>query len=404
VTSPYKILFTFTLRHDYYTNKACNDFTIKPTPDCIQLLNQYHLIYRQAGNKVIILTPAENGRPFIEISPGIVFRFYLFCENVYFPHFTNWDQDDYTSKKFYATNQYNNFSEANRYLTIPLKGYDDKVSYHQGNLVVNAQKEINECLQENPAGTKSKPLSDKNFWRQLADNKTQYCTTDNLVDFTQNLLPLVLIQDAKIKVDAFDNAKGDFKRSILDHIADKLNETTKIFSSLPAGRYKLTINGNERIIYHDPDPFAKRTWGILEIHHDDDLLKEMQILDAGKLLIDKDDETKLTPQNFIIHFRNRSVLWKYNLRLMKDDYSISDSSANKMSFEKKESAFISKDPIPFSEEPIKTFVLKKDSTALIDVLKNPAFYKLNSFEKPDPADAQKKKMIKYLCSEMYLTI
>jgi hypothetical protein len=57
-----------------------------------------------------------------------------------------------------------------------------------------------------------------------------------------------------------------------------------------------------------------------------------------------------------------------------------------------------------SEEPIKTFVLKKDTTALIDVLKNPVFYKLNTFEKPDPADAQKKKMIKYLCSEMYLTI
>jgi hypothetical protein len=132
--------------------------------------------------------------------------------------------------------------------------------------------------------------------------------------------------------------------------------------------------------------------------------KEMQILDAGKLITDKNDPTKLTPRNFIIHFRNRSVLWKYNLRLMKDNYSITDSSANKISFEKKDAAFISKEPIPLSEEPIKTLVLKKDNTALIDVLKNPAFYKLNSFEKPDPFDVQNKKMIKYLCSEMYLTI
>jgi hypothetical protein len=404
VTAAYKILFTVTLRHDYYTNKACNDFTIKPTPDCIQLLNQYHLIFRQAGNKIIILTPAENDKPSIEISPGIVFRFYLFCENVYFTHFTNWDQDDYSSKKFYATNQYNNFSETNRYLTTPLSVYDDKVTYHQGNLVINAQKEVIECLQENPAGAKSKPLSDKNFWKQFIDNKTQYCTTDSLVDFTQNLLPFVLIQGAKIKVEAFDNLEEDFKKTIFDHIADNLSETVKLFSSLPAGRYKLTVNANEKIIYYDPDTFAKKSWGIIEIHHQDDLSKEMQILDGDELPTDKDDETKLTPRNFIIHFRNRSVLWKYNLRLMKDDYSISDSSANKIAFEKKESAFISKDPIPLSEEPIKTFVLKKDTTALIDVLKNPVFYKLNTFEKPDPADAQKKKMIKYLCSEMYLTI
>jgi hypothetical protein len=48
--------------------------------------------------------------------------------------------------------------------------------------------------------------------------------------------------------------------------------------------------------------------------------------------------------------------------------------------------------------------LKKDNTALIDVLKNPAIYKLNQIERPDPFDTQKKKTIKYLCSEMYLTI
>ncbi len=404
MTSAYKILFTITLRHDYYTNRACNDFVVKPTPDCIQLLDQYHLIFRQAGNKVIVLTPAGDGKPSIEISPEIVFRFYLFCENVYFIHFTNWDQDNYNSKKFYATNQNNNFSETDRYLSIPLSVYDDKVTYHQGNLVVNAQKEVNECLQENPAGTKSKPLTDKNFWKELTVNKTQYCTTDNLIEFTQNLLPLVMHQGAKIKVEAFDNSKKDFKKTILDHTVNNLSETQKIFSGLPAGRYKLTVNGDEKIIYYDPETFAKKSWGIIEIHHADDLPKEMQILDAGKLITDKNDPTKLTPRNFIIHFRNRSVLWKYNLRLMKDNYSITDSSANKISFEKKDAAFVSKEPIPLSEEPIKTFVLKKDNTALIDVLKNPAFYKLNSLEKPDPFDAQNKKTVKYLCSEMYLTI
>jgi hypothetical protein len=187
---------------------------------------------RQAGNKVIVLTSAEDGKPSIEISPGIIFRFYLFCENVYFIHFTNWDQDNYNSIKFYATNQNNNFSETNRYLSIPLPGYDDKVTYHQGSLVVNAQKEVNESLQENPAGAKSKSLSDKNFWKQLTENKIQYCTTDNLIDFTQNLLPLVMLQGAKIKVETFDNSKEDFKKTLLDHIANNLRRNAEIIFKL----------------------------------------------------------------------------------------------------------------------------------------------------------------------------
>jgi hypothetical protein len=407
LTSAYKILFTITLRHDYYANKACNDFSVKPTRDCIELLNQYHLIYRQAGNKIIILTPVADGKPLQQITPETTFRFYLFCENVYFTHFTNWDQDDYATKKFYGTNQSNNISQNNRYLTAPLDEYDDKVTYQQGSLVINDSNVVNESLQHNPAGTKSKPLSDKDFWKELTDNRTQYATTNDLVLFTQNLLPLVLIHGAIIKAETFDNKKKDFKKTILEHTVSPnadTSETVKIFSSLPAGRYKIAVNGDEKVHYYDPDPVAKKAWGIIEVHHSNDLPKDMQIIDDDEFFTDTVDEKKKVHRNFIIHFRNRSVLWKYNLRLMKDNYSISDSSANKISFEKKESSFVSKEPIPLSEEPVKTLMLKKDNTALIDVLKNPSINRLNIFEKPDPFDAQKKKTVKYLCSEMYLTI
>lgn len=68
MSQAYKILFTVTLRHDYYTSKACNDFTAVPSPDSAELIKQYHLIYRQAGNKIIVLTPALNGEPAIEIN------------------------------------------------------------------------------------------------------------------------------------------------------------------------------------------------------------------------------------------------------------------------------------------------------------------------------------------------
>lgn len=195
--------------------------------------------------------------------------------------------------------------------------------------------------------------------------------------------------------------------NLLEHTVSSdgnLSDTIRIFSGLPPGRYKMTVNNKASIIYYDADSMAKTAWGLVEIHHHATLPKEMQILDGKKLPFDKDDATKMTPRNFIIHFHNRSVLWRYNLRLMKTGYSISDSSAVKFAFEKKDSSFISKQPIPITEDPLKTLTLKKDSSALVDVLKNPAIDKLNIVERKDPFDAGNKKMIKYLCSDMYLTI
>lgn len=405
MTQAYKILFTVTLRHDYYANKACNDFTAVPAPDCTELIKQYHLIYRQSGNKIIVLTPAKEGKPEIEMDVNLVFRFYLFCNNVYFSQFTGWNQDFNGGKKFYASNQHNNFSEANRYLTRPMEKYSNDNEYNQGDLVVSDDGTVHECLQFNPKKPNSKALTDADFWRKLKDNKTQYVTGAEQLAFTRNLLSLVNTSAAVIRVDAFDNDKKDFKTKLVEHTVSSdgnRTETVKIFSSLPAGRYKLTVDNQARILYYDPA--AATAWGVVEIHHHSELPADMQILAGKKLPVDKNDASKLAPKNFIIHFHNRSVLWRYNLRLMKPEYAISDSSPVKFSFEKIDSSFISKEPIPLTEEPLKSLALKKNSTALIDTLKNPACDNLNMVERKDPFDPQQKKTIRYLCSEMYLTI
>lgn len=411
MSTAYKILFSFTIRHDYYANKACNDFIIKPAPDCLEILNHHKLLFRQAGNKAIVLTPEKNGKPVLELAEGLNFRFYLFCDNPYFVNFTNWDQNDYRTQKFYACNQHKNFSEKIAYLTKPLSGYTDQSAYQQGSLVVNAQNEVMECLQVNPAGTNSKPLTDKKFWRKLAGNKTQYSTIDNLVFFSNNLLQKLMLNEASIKVESFENASDDFKTEVIRLKVDLANEQSKainIFSQLSPNRYQLTINGKKEILYYDSNPESTKAWGFIEIHHQADLPADMQILDNGKLPVDENDVTKLKPRNYFIHFHNRSVLWKYNLRVMQDNYSIADNGAEKFSFDKNDASFISVLPIPVTEEPRKTFSLKKNTAAVIDVLKNPARDKVSSIEKPDPfdpeTDPKKKKKIRYLCSEMYLTI
>ena len=401
----YKILFTVTLRHDYYANRACNDFTVIPSPDCFETLKQHRLVFRQAGNKIIVLTPEKDLIPDFELANGLNFRFYLFCDNPYFTNFTNWDQQEHQTLKFYASNQSNNFSEGTAYLTQALEEYSDQSTYRQGSLVVNNQGEVTESIQVNPSGTNSKPLSDKKFWRKHADNKTQYATAADLIKFSNNLLPLVMLNGANIKLEIYNNGTKKFTTLLVQHtVALPAGESAliKIFTQLLPQRYMLTVNGEKKIVYYDPHADAKKSWGIIEIHHQGDLPAGMQFLANKKLPVN--ENKKPNSKNYIIHFHNRSVLWKYNLRVMDANYSVSDNGATKFAFEKKESAFISEEPIPFTEEPRKTLSLKKNNAAVIDVLKNPAKNKIDRIERTDPFDPQKKKTVQYLCSEMYLTI
>ena len=401
----YKILFTVTLRHDYYANRACNDFTVIPSPDCYEILKQHRLLFRQAGNKIIVLTPEKDLMPDFELASGVNFRFYLFCNNPYFINFTNWDQQEHRTLKFYAGNQSNNFSEGTAYLTQPLEEYTDQSSYRQGSLVMNTQGEVTESIQINPSGNNSKPLTDKKFWRKHADNKTQYATAADLITYSNNFLPLVMLNGANVKAEIYNNGTKKFTTLLVQHtvaLPAGERDLIKIFTQLPPQRYMLTVNGEKKIVYYDPHSDAKKSWGIIEIYHQDDLPAGMQLLANKKLPVN--DNKKPNPKNYIIHFHNRSVLWKYNLRLMDAGYSVSDNGATKFAFEKKESAFISEEPIPFTEEPRKTLSLKKNNAAVIDVLKNPAKNKIDRIERTDPFDPQKKKTVQYLCSEMYLTI
>jgi hypothetical protein len=405
VSVSYKILFTVTLRHDYYANRACNDFTVIPSPDSIEILKQHRLVFRQAGNKIIVLTPEKDLIPDFELANGLNFRFYLFCDNPYFTNFTNWDQQEHQTLKFYASNQSNNFSEGTAYLTQALEEYSDQSTYRQGSLVVNNQGEVTESIQVNPSGTNSKPLSDKKFWRKHADNKTQYATAADLITYSNNFLPRVMLNGANIKLEIYNNGTKKFTTLLVQNtVALPAGESDliKTFTQLPPQRYMLTVNGEKKIVYYDPHADAKKSWGIIEIHHQGDLPAGMQFLANKKLPVN--ENKKPNSKNYIIHFHNRSVLWKYNLRVMDASYSVSDNGATKFAFEKKESAFISEEPIPFTEEPRKTLSLKKNNAAVIDVLKNPAKNKIDRIERTDPFDPQKKKTVQYLCSEMYLTI
>jgi hypothetical protein len=392
MASCYDILFSINLQHDYYTAGIPPGITLLPSADCTDLLNQLKMLYRMTGDKAIVLAEADSisKQPVLAMPGSMVFRFYINIENPAFLQITNW-QAAGRKFKFYAANLVENISEDLNYLTQPLSTYSKNTHYSQGDLVVKSGS-VFESLQENPSGNTSKPLTNKSFWREL-QNKNQYASAADNIEFINNLLPLVSQHGLVVKLESWDYSSSSLSNVLIDKTVDLVNEPgemVRLIQALPPQVYQLTIDGNSRRIYYDNSMAATMAWGIVEIHVHPALVNSLQLLNAGKL----------ARKPFNIRFRNRSIYWKYKLRQMDSAYSITDSSTEGYTFSKNEAnaLFLSDSPIPVTAQPLKTLTLKKNNTVILEKLRNPSSDRLEKIKLKD-ADSTS-----YLCSEIQLTI
>jgi hypothetical protein len=388
----YDILFAINLQHDYYAGAFAPGITIEPTQECSALLKELSLLYRMAGNNAVVLAEADSitKQPIRPLPSSVVFRFYINIENPAFLHITNWPASG-RKFKFYAANLSENISEEFNYLTQPLATYSKNTSYSQGDLVVKSGS-VFECLLENPSGNSSKPLTNKSFWRDL-QNKNQYASTADSIEFVNNLHPLLSQHGSAVKLESWDYSASGLSNVLIDKTVDLVNEPgemTRLAEALPPQVYKLTIDGNSRRIYYDNNTAAATAWGIVEIHVHPALLNSLQLLDSGKL----------ARKQFNIRFRNRSIYWKYKLRQMDSAYTITDSGTDGYTFSKDEpnAVFLSDSPIPVSAQPLKTLTLKKNNTVILEKLRNPSADRLVNIKLKDTDSTA------YLCSEIQLTI
>lgn len=93
----YRELFNLTIRHDFYQDRKCPDFTLSPTPECEQLLRNYKLVVKASPHGVRVLAPVrldESGGgnpvevPFVDIPANARFDFWLRLDNPEFSTFT----------------------------------------------------------------------------------------------------------------------------------------------------------------------------------------------------------------------------------------------------------------------------------------------------------------------------
>ena len=91
-------LFSLTVRHDYYLDRKCPDFTLSPTPECEQLLRNFRLVVKTFPFGILVLAPVrleeqQSGGPiavpFLEIPPDTRFDFWMKLNNPEFSTFTD---------------------------------------------------------------------------------------------------------------------------------------------------------------------------------------------------------------------------------------------------------------------------------------------------------------------------
>ena len=89
------ILFDFNLRHSYYSDGQCRDFTIEPLPKTLRLLRNGRLRMQTSTGALRVIAPClDDNALFIPLPSDAVFRFYLHLHSEHFLTYTDLPNPD----------------------------------------------------------------------------------------------------------------------------------------------------------------------------------------------------------------------------------------------------------------------------------------------------------------------
>lgn len=383
----YKILFSVSVLNEYYTDSFCGDFEILPSAGTLSVLNRHGLLWKAVGHKLIVLARTDGSdKPLIPLKASTRFSFYLRLANPYFYNFTNLSYNPAGNVRYCFSNVNQTKVGADRYLTVKIAAYSNTRTYVVGDFAANASGEIFEAIRASKPGNVH-ALSDVNFWTKRA--KFQYANAGDLVEVTPFVYSFSCIPASSFVIDVFglNPAGGSYDLKVMDtlHLTfDKpQNQVPLRLDSLPAGRYRLKVNSEEKIIYMDEQLAYRNAFGLIEIFNHLPASSDFALLDATG---------KIKSPVFTLRFANRAVIWKYLAR-SSDVTAVQDSSASITFLAEPGNQFVSKVPVPLKEKPVKTILLK--SVLLGDVLPlpNPGTDRLGTITRNGNT---------YLCSELYL--
>ncbi len=311
MTITYKILFSVDILNDYYENHLCSDFSIIPSPETALLLKNLQLVYKNIGNRLIILAklkrnenPAEDGKPFISIDPEAKFVFYLGLKTPEFATFTNINLVGMQTERLYFTNLNQNKHLSFSHLSASIDNYYNAHQYLPGDFADDGTKKIFECIKT----TAGNNTANTAFWASRDD--VQYVSSKDLI------LPVTSVFNYEATASAMVFAINVFELDTVTNNYTKpaasqtltFTAATKIIQldlgslAVKKGKYRITINADELLIYADDEFIYSGYFGIIEI---------FSHLSNGNDFAFLDVNGKPLEREYFVRFANRLATWKY---------------------------------------------------------------------------------------------
>ena len=383
----YKVVFSVAILHEYYTNKFCEDLAVIPSAATAAVLKGHGMVWKQAGHKLIVLTRVDDaGKPYVKLSPSVKLSFYLRINNPYFNNYTNLSYHPAEPLRYYFSNGNQVKIGTDLYLNSKIAAYNNARQYPIGSFAANAAKDVFESIRPSNSGN-AHALSDVGYWMKLG--KFQYANAADLIEITPflYLFNTVAATNFAVNVFGFNPANGNYDKQVTDtvNIAFDTPQTTVPvrLETLPPGKYRVNVNGADKLIYLDGDVVYRNVFGVLEIVNNLSAANDFALFDAAG---------KPKGTLFTLQFASRSVIWKYLSRT--SDVTTIEDTANNITFSSDTvNQFTSDKPIPLKESPLTTILLKSATLGDILPLANPGKDRLATIVRAGNT---------YLCSELHL--
>ena len=349
----YEPLCVVELQHEYYTRKKFADFSLQPSPATATLMRQYGLLHKQIDNQLYLLVQTEQMRPKRSLDKPLCWSFYVYLKDSYFTNFTNIRLDSFRQRIYHFSNLHANVQGNDAYLTRPIATYDPKTSYHLGDWVQTKDGKYWESIAPDTQG--KNPTDNSEYWQACTTNvpcatfldRISLCGTHELFNQAQ-AAPAVWGLSANS--DTYDQTRN----------ATQLHEQGALCRLSTADKQPDTW------AYVDDLAWKQSPFAVIDIHHHPSL-------PAHNALVD--DSGQLRSPRYTIRFASRSTLWRYLLYNKTAD-ALQDKS-NQYPFNKiSDREFVSRRPIPLSQEPIRSLMLQIPALGAFNLLPNPQVYQI----------------------------
>jgi hypothetical protein len=385
----YEYFFQLEVLHRYFTDAICDDFIITPSAQTQSVLKGNKMLAKQYGNKLFVgLQVDDAGKAFMTPSTDLQLVFFLRLNNPLFFNYTNLPFSYPAGKVYYFSNRNTNTANSKNFIS-QAAAYNNATNYHPGDIVADNTGTV----YENIKGCKGVTPTPAHKVNWMVIDKNQYVSEADALQWMPSVSTFTFTSpqnSAVINVNGYDLNTKNFTKNVLSKTIPFAQSTTNFtlnLSSLPTGKYQLTVNGVSQLIYINDELTFQPAFAIVEIYNDNSLAAAYKLLNG----------TTLKSPLYTIDFLNRATIWKYILHSTSKGV-ITDTSG--FGFPTTDaSTIISQTPIPLTETPLhvslKVSVVDSVSVTPFTVsdVACPSPQRLTNFiNGPD----------KYACSEIFL--